>query len=305
MQHLVTTLGPIGEREAGIILAHEHVFVDLRTPDNPEHGQAAAGEVIAVMAPELKRAKADGIGVIVEASCLGVGRRADILLAVSKATGFPLVAPTGVYREPWIPAWVRDASEDRLFEWMRGELSGDIGGSGVRAGWIKLSAGDDGLTKCETKVLRAAVRAAKETGAAIGSHTIRGRVMKDQLGILEALGLDPARFIWIHSQAEEDFSIHLEAARRGAWLEYDGIGSPDTDSKYVGSILKVLDAGYGNKLLLSQDRGQYNPAEPRGGEQKPYTYIVDEFLPKLGTAGVDGETIRRLTRINPFRAFGR
>ena len=58
---------------------------------------------------------------------------------------------------------------------MLGELQGEIEGSGVQAGWIKLSAGDDGLTACETKILRAAAAAGAATNAVIGSHTIRGR----------------------------------------------------------------------------------------------------------------------------------
>ncbi|MCX7031433.1 MAG: esterase [Spirochaetes bacterium] len=305
MGDLITTLGRIDASTAGIILPHEHVFVDLRTPNDPAHGCADAAAVVAVMSPGLRSAQGAGIGVIVEASCVGVGRRADILRAVSEATGFPLVVPTGVYREPWIPAWVHEASEDRLFEWMSGELAGEIGRSGVRAGWIKLSAGDDGLTECEAKVFRAAVRAAKETFAVIGSHTIRGRVVREQLRILESLGWDPGRFIWIHTQAEKDFSIHLEIARRGAWVEYDGIGSPGSDPAYVNDILKLLDAGFGQRILLSQDRGQYDPAKPRGGEQKSYTYLSDEFLPQLGLAGVREQTIRLLTRANPFSAFAR
>jgi phosphotriesterase-related protein len=305
MRDLITTLGNVDEAKSGIILPHEHVFVDLRKPDHPEHARAVTAEVVEVMSPELGRARAAGVGAIVEPSTVGVGRRADILRAVSRATGFPLVVPTGVYREPWIPAWVHEASEDRLFEWMQGELSEEIQGTGVRAGWIKLSAGDEGLTECETKVLRAAARAAKQTGAVIGSHTIRGRVVQDQLRILEGLGLAPGRFIWIHTQAEENFAFHLEAARRGAWLEYDGIGSPDSDAAYVRDILKVIDAGFAQRILISQDRGQYDPAKPRGGEQKPYTYLTDQFLPKLGAAGVEEKTIRLLTRANPFTAFAR
>ena len=64
------------------------------------------------------------------------------------------------------------------------ELSGDIEGTGVQAGFIKLSAGDDGLTACETKILRAAVRAAASVRAAIASHTVRGSVVRDQLDIV-------------------------------------------------------------------------------------------------------------------------
>jgi hypothetical protein len=28
------------------------------------------------------------------------------------------------------------------------------------------------------------------------------------------------------------------------------------------------------------DRGWYDPAQPGGGEPKPYTYLVEEFLPQ-------------------------
>lgn len=313
MRELITTLGPVPENAAGLILPHEHVFVDLRTPAEmrlrrPEEATrdpVSTEEVVQVMAPELRRARQAGIGVIVEASCVGVGRRADLLRFVSEAAALPLVAPTGVYREPWIPVWVHRSSENRLFEWMRRELTGEIQGTGVRAGWIKCSAGDNGLTECETKVFRAAVRAAKETGAVIGSHTIKGSVVWNQLRILEGLGLDPRRFIWIHTQAEESSALHIEAARRGLWVEFDGIGSPQTDAAYIDRVMRVLDAGLAGRILLSQDRGQYDPAKPRGGEQRPYTYLTDEFLPRLAAAGVDEGTIRCLIHANPFEAFAR
>jgi phosphotriesterase-related protein len=241
----------------------------------------------------------------VEASTVGVGRRADILAHVSRSSGMPLLVPTGVYREPWIPRWVHEADEARLARWMQDELQQGIEGSGIRAGWIKLSAGDDGLTPCEKKVLRAAAAAALQTGAVIGSHTIRGRVVRDQLEILEACGLPPDRFVWIHTQAEADQGLHVELARRGTWIEYDGIGGGDPDAVYVGLVLKALEAGLEGKVLLSQDRGQYDPAKPRGGDQKPYTYLVDTFLPGLARAGVSPLVIDRLTKENPFRAFSR
>jgi phosphotriesterase-related protein len=305
-RRLITTLGPKGAGELGAILPHEHVFVDLRTWDQPGYAEADPSAVIALMAPEIERARAAGVTAIVECSTIGVGRRADIDLAVSKATGFPLVVPTGVYREPWVPAWVHEASEDALHEWMLRELEGEIESSGVRAGWIKLSAGDDGLTATETKVLRAAARAAEATGAVIGSHTIRGRVVRDQLAIIDAAGLDPDRFVWIHTQAEPDFDLHTEIARRGAWIEYDAIGSDDFDDRFfVDRIRRVLDAGLAGHLLLSQDRGMYDPARPGGGTPRPYTYLAERFLPQLRAAGLDEAVLTQLTRTNPFAAFAR
>jgi phosphotriesterase-related protein len=303
---LITTLGPRSADELGLILPHEHVFVDLRTWDQPGYAQADPVAVVGLMAPEIERARAAGVTAIVEASTVGVGRRADIDRAVSSASGLPLVVPTGVYREPWIPPWVHDAGEDELETWMRRELEDQIESSGVQAGWIKLSAGDDGLTAAETKVLRAAARAAAATNTVIGSHTIKGRVVRDQLGIIEAVDGAPDRFIWIHTQAEPDEALHLEIARRGAWIEYDAIGSDDfADAFFVERIRRVVDAGLGGRLLLSQDRGMFDPAQTGGGTPRPYTYLSETFLPKLRSAGLDEATITQLTQTNPFLAFAR
>ena len=305
MPSLITTLGPKRADELDMILPHEHVFVDLRTYDQPGYAQAEAADVIALMGPELTTARAVGVTALVECTPVGVGRRADILMVVSEATGMPLVVPTGIYREPWVPDWAQAASEDVLCEWMLGELNGQIEQSGVRAGFIKLSAGDDGITDCEAKILRAATRAARESGAAIGSHTIRGRVVRDQLDIIEAGGYTAERFIWIHASAEPDFALNLEMARRGAWIEYDWIGDPATDADFIDRITRMLNAGLGNRLLLSHDRGWYDPAQPGGGTPKPFTYISQHFLPKLRSASLDDATIHMLTHENPFRAFAR
>jgi phosphotriesterase-related protein len=303
---LITTLGPKSSDEMGMILPHEHVFVDLRTWDQPGYAQADPADVIRQMGPELARARAAGITAIVECSPAGVGRRADILKAVSDAAGYPLVVPTGIYREPWIPPWAHAAGEAELRDWMASELLGEIEGSGVQAGWIKLSANDDGLTPTEARLLRAAAQAAARANAAIGSHTIRGRVVRDQLEIIEKAGYTPQRFIWIHAHVEPDFALNLEMARRGAWIEYDGIGNDAAgDSQTVERVLRLLDAGLGGRVLLSHDRGWYDPGQPGGGVPKPFTFITEQFLPRLAAAGVDEGTVRQLTQTNPFRAFAR
>ncbi len=124
---LTTTLGSKGAAELGRILPHEHVFLDLRRWDEPGHAAADTEDVVAHVYPAIRRARAAGITAIVEPTTLGVERRADILRAVSEATGMPLLAPTGVYREPWIPPWMhaagmRAAGMGRPRDWMVGEL---------------------------------------------------------------------------------------------------------------------------------------------------------------------------------------
>lgn len=120
MPQLFTTLGPKSADELGMILPHEHVFVDLRTPDTPGYAEAEVEAVVALMAPEIARIQALGVTALVECTTGGVGRRADIDLAVSQATGLPIVVPTGNYREPWIPEWVKTATEAELEAWMCG-----------------------------------------------------------------------------------------------------------------------------------------------------------------------------------------
>src|SRR5512145_1589414 len=99
MAELITTQGRKTASEVGMILPHEHVFVDLRTWDQPGYAEGRAEDVISLMAPELDKARNAGVTALVECTPMGVGRRADILKAVSTAAHFPLVVPTGVYRE--------------------------------------------------------------------------------------------------------------------------------------------------------------------------------------------------------------
>lgn len=304
MTTLLTTLGAFAADQLGMILPHEHIFVDLGPIAAESYRFAEATDVIRVMAPEIEKIKQQGITALVECTPVGVGRRADIDLAVSQATNLPVVLPTGIYREPWVPAWAHAASEDQLVEWLLGELTDGIEACGVPAAWVKISAGNDGITACESKILRAAARAGAATNAIIGSHTIRGRVVRDQVDMLEAAGYTAERFIWIHTQAEPDFALHLEMAQRGAWLEYDAIGSFD-DETLIPWIQRLLDAGYGEKLLLSHDRGWYDPSKPGGGVPQPYTYLCEHFLPKLRAAGIAESTIIQLTQVNPFNAYAR
>ena len=76
---------------------------------------------------------------------------------------------------------------------------------------------------------------------------------------------------------------------------------------HIDMIQHMLDAGLGDRLLLSMDSGWYEPGRPdcRAGCIKGYTYLSETFLPKLRKAGVDEATIDKLTRENPFHAFAR
>ncbi len=302
MAELFTTLGPKREDEVGMILAHEHIFANFPTGDDMG---CKAEDVVRAMLPEVTKAQTSGVSALVDATGVGGARRTDILKAVSEATDFPIVAATGIFKEPWKANWVKTFGMDGLANWMIDELSFQIEDTGVRAGWIKLSVADDGLTDSERILLQAAAQAGRATQATIGVHTVKGHVAREQLDIIERAGYTPERFIWIHTQMEDDFNLHLEIARRGAWIEYDSIGDYRSDEEYIDWICRLIDAGLQNHVLLSHDRGWYDPSQAGGGIFKPYTYISEVFLPKLREAGINENIIHQLTHTNPFRAYAR
>jgi phosphotriesterase-related protein len=304
---LYTTQGAFEREELGLILPHEHIFVDLGPMEAEHWREADPADVVDVMAPEVERAREAGVTALVEATPEGVGRRVDVDLAVSAVTDFPIVVPTGVYQEPSIPDWVRESTEAALVEWFVEELTAGVGDTGVRAAWIKVSTDDDdpgGISSDEETVLRAAARAGTGTGALVGSHTLYGDLVHRQLDVVESAGYSADRFVWIHAQAA-DLDDHREVAERGAYIEYDWIGGDDQDdADYLDRIEAMVSAGHTDRLLLSQDRGWYDPSKPGGGDQRPYTYLPEEFLPKLRER-LDDATVRRLTHDNPFEAYAR
>jgi len=63
-------------------------------------------------------------------------------------------------------------------------------------------------------------------------------------------------------------------------------------------------AGFEDRLLLSHDRGWYDPSEPDGGDQRPFTYLPGRVLPaprdRVGPATADA-----IVRDDPFETFAR
>ena len=303
MTAIITTLGLKQASELGVILPHEHIFANFDSLDHSGAHAVKPETVLDHIGPSLRSAKAAGVTLLVDATSIGGARRADILRSVSAALDLPVVVATGIFREPWITQWVDQQGEDGLRAWMEHEIKTGIEASGVRAGWIKLRSGDDELSTAQTVLVRAAARAGAATGVLIGSHTVGGRVALRQVEVIEDAGYAAGRFVWIHAQVEPDFAWNLELARRGAWIEYDGIGDSPIDAVYIDRILRMWEAGYGNRILLSQDRGWYDPVKPSGGVPKPYTYLTDIFLPKLADAGLTGQQIRQMTIHNPYTAY--
>lgn len=98
MATLHTTQGPVTREDLDLILPHEHVFTDLGPMEERAYEDANAEEVVEVIGPEIERAKEAGATTMVEPTPTAVGRRVDVVEAVSEATDFPIAVATGVYR---------------------------------------------------------------------------------------------------------------------------------------------------------------------------------------------------------------
>jgi phosphotriesterase-related protein len=307
MKILRTITGDVSLEKLGLILPHEHLFTDLDGPDRPGYATADPEEVVGVILPYLDEAQKAGVTAFVECSTGGVGRNIQVLRYLAEKTPICIVAPTGVYREAFIPKKMLDTPQAVLAqEWIRDLMVG-IEDTSIKAGFIKMAVSDDGPTELERRTLRAAAAACKETGAAVASHTIRAASARQEMDILEAEGMDLQRFIWVHANAEAGVVEHLEAVKRGAYVEFDAIGAPFADQALLATYtLALIDAGYAAQILLSHDAGWYQPGRPGGqpeGGIRGYTALVKDFIPALKKQGVADEMIHQLTVTNPAQAF--
>jgi phosphotriesterase-related protein len=304
-----TVKGSVNADSLGLILPHEHLFVDLRGPLAPNYAIADPDVVVRIMQPYLSTIEAAGVTAFVDCAPVGVGRNVAVLRRLAASTPIHIVAPTGRYREGFIPPELIDLAPEQLAQlWVR-ELTEGMEGTDSRAGFIKIAMSDDGPRKLEVVSLKAAALASRQTGAVVASHTIGGAVARREMDILEAEGHDLRRFIWVHAHTEPDSSIHVEAAHRGAYVEFDAIGAEHwhSQSALLQSVLALLEASCAEHILLSHDAGWYDPAQP-DGQPRPngirgYTALAEQFIPALRARGVDENTIRLMTVVNPARAF--
>jgi phosphotriesterase-related protein len=307
VKRIQTIRGPIEIDTLGLILPHEHLFTDLRGPYVADYARGEPDVVVRVVEPYLAEAFASGITALVECSTLGVGRNLSVLRSLAEITPIHIIAPTGVYRDAYIPESLREISEYHLAELWTRELTEGMEGTSMRAGFIKLAMSDDGPTKLEIRNLKAAVKASLNTGAVIASHTIGGKVVRKEMEVLEEAGLDLHRFIWIHAQTEPDISILKDAARRGAYVELDSVGAPyQSQTELLETTIELMEAGFITQLLLSHDAGWYNPADVDGLPDegyRGYTALTKDFVPALLQRGITEEQIRLMTVTNPAKAF--
>lgn len=297
-----TVRGRIKPSELGMTLIHEHIIVDFIGADKVSKERYDADEVFDVMLPYLEEIKALGVTGFGDCAPMYLARDAQLLARLAEAVDMHIITNTGLYKEPYLPQYAFQKSADELAQIWIGEMQNGIEGTGIKPGFIKIAVNQGNLIPVQQKIVRAAARTSLATGMTIASHTANGIAAMEELDILTEEGLPLNKFIFVHAASESNQEYHFRAAERGAWVEYDGISEPQA-SRNIQLIKGMLEKGYEDNLLLSQDAGWYNVGQPGGGNIRGYTYLVEEFIPLMKNSGISQDTIDKLMIINPAQAL--
>ena len=336
-----TVRGPIEASALGPTSVHEHLltvldhvaFRPVDTPEGREFEHAAVSletrwwvrqqwvsvrdnlrltdEATAVR--ELARFGSVGGGAIADPTTDGIGRDPEALARISEAAGVHVVMGAGYYVDGSHPAWIEDADEHVLTEAIVGDLVTGVGPGRIRAGFIGEIGCSWPLTPRERRVLRAAGRAQRQTGAPLMVHPGRDpRAVDEIVSELESTGADLEHTTIAHLERTVAGPAELVAlARRGLWVSLDTFGletafyplNPATvmpnDGGRIALAEAVIAAGLGGRLLLAQDVCQKHRLAAFGGHG--YDHLLRDVVPMLVARGHTPADVDALVRDNPAR----
>ncbi|MCW2736847.1 MAG: putative phosphotriesterase [Nocardioides sp.] len=283
-------------------LCHEHLYTrpSLRLQDGGDmvldDEQRSVDELALFV-------QAGGSGLI-ELTVPEFGRDVAALRRISEASGVHVVATTGhVSEDYWAEALdVPAMSEEQIVEEMVRDLTHGCDGTNIRAGIIKAGSSLDEVSPTERRVLRAAAKAQRITGAPITTHTTAGTMAAEQASILLDAGADPQRVCLGHLDRRMAYEEHRALAADGFFLGYDCFSKDwyEPDSARVDSIMRLVRSGFGGQLCLSGDLARRSQRVSWGGGPG-YTFVPWRVLPWLRREGATEEDVHQIMVGNPRR----
>lgn len=316
---IATVTGTIRPDELGRTLMHEHLLIVQpgSEADTVNPGPDAA-ERFARCVDRIEQLKSLGFSSMVDPCPSDLGRDVELMAKVAQKTGFQIICATGLYKqsEGSYPYWkLREnfgSTIGAMAEIFVRDIVEGIGGTGVRAGIIKVATGPGEMTDYERGVFEAAALASIETGVPITTHTDEGSVGDLQQRVLSAHGVPPHRIVIGHSCGTSDHDYHMGIARDGSYLGFDRFGLEllHPDEERVASLVKVIAAGAGDRVVVSHDsvwcwRGRPFPPEVEAAAIQRWnpTHFSTSIVPQLKDRGVTDEQIDALLLDNPRRFF--
>jgi len=274
----------------------------------------------ALQTKELARFKAAGGTTVVDATLPGIGRNAEGMRRISEKTGLNIVMGAGYYIGATHPKALDRMTEQEIADTIVKELCEGVDGTNICAGYI----GEIGISEIfdekERRVLRAAALAQKQTGVAINVHinpwTVNGLEASD---ILLNAGVAADRICISHIDVENREEYVIQLLKKGVYVEFDNFGKEyfirreirnsgyglfATDVQRVTFLKKLIDLGYINQILLSNDLCLKQMLHTYGGWG--YDHLLTNIVPMMDEFGITEDQIHILLVENPANwLFGR
>jgi phosphotriesterase-related protein len=299
---IMTVKGPVDAEALGTTLPHEHLF-SMFGADAAEQPVYDTADLLSKVVPYVQSLKKRGCSTIFDATAAWFGRDPRLLKTISDKTGVRIVTNTGYYgaaNDRYVPRHAFEESEDQLAaRWIR-EWKDGIAGTGIRPGFQKLGVDAAPLTAIDRRLLSAAARAHLQTGLTIAVHTGGdSNAASEQMALLKLEKVSPSAWIWVHAHMVADNLSLVEAAKEGAWVEFDGV-EPATMDRHVELFRLMQENKLLHRVLLSHDGNSYRCC---GRPPKAYDSLFSDLLPRLRRDRVPEEQIRLVTVTNPAAAY--
>lgn len=302
-----TISGDIAPEKLGRTDYHEHAFQisPLLNGDELDNAEKSA--------KEFARLAKSGFDSYVDATPIGLGRRPQQMLELSKISGLQIVQATGVHKEAHYAKThavtslsVADLIELFEYEIITGILKDDssinisrANTSEIRAGFIKFGISNEPITAFENRALEAAAKVSAQIDIAIMIHTDAASEILTVLDSLESFGANLNRIVVAHIDRRPDPKFHAEIAKRGAFLGYDGAGRSQYfhDEVLVDLFSNMVELGLASQILLGADVARSSRYIEYGGGPG-LEYLGNSFLPMLRNRTSE-EIVNKVLTINP------
>jgi phosphotriesterase-related protein len=319
-----TVRGPMDVDALGVTLMHEHVFV--LTPDVMQnYGDQwwDEEERVADAIAKLRALTELGVDTIVDPTVVGLGRYLPRVQRINAEVDLNIVVATGLYTFDEIPQFFHYrgpgtllGGPELLTEMFLRDIREGIGGTGVKAAFLKCVIEERGLTHDQTRVHLAVCDAHRETGVPITVHTNSahqtGRVA---IELYAKEGVDLTKVVIGHAGDTNDLDYLRWMMDQGVTIGCDRFGidvyNPTADR--VATVAALCAEGYADRIVLSHDAHCYidffsgeagETAKEQAAPNWHYQHIHRDVLPALRAKGVTDEQIRMMLVDNPRRYFG-
>jgi len=312
MQRAQTATGTMDFSAMGPTLIHEHIYVggpgwqfDLKAP------KYVRSDLIARCVDKLQEMQAHGCHTIVDPCPMDLGRDVEFVAEVAQRSGHNIILATGVYTEAdGIPSTFRTLPTEAILELYVSEITEGVGDTRIKAGVIKIAAGEHANNAYEERMTAIAAEASRLTGVPIVSHTHIATFGHEQLDVIEAHGGCANCTVVGHSGDRDDHDYQRSIAERGAYVGLDRFGLEMVlpDDIRIRNLMQLVEAGHRDKILVSHDHvicllGRIGPMMVDMAPNWSLTRIFDYVMPQLKKLGMPQADIDHILIDNPRTLF--